>query len=142
METDIEMNTAQSETIHRLDYTVPSFLVDHIDLVFDLAPSATSVSATTKLRHNPASDRHEIVLNGQDLELVKIVMNGRTLEKSDYALDHGELRIPAAPDEVTLVIDTLVRPDKNTSLMGLYISNGNFFTQCEAEGFRKNHLLS
>lgn len=137
METDIEMNTAQPETIQRLDYTVPSFLVDHIDLTFDLAPSATSVSATTRFKHNPASDSREIVLNGQDLELVKIVMNGRTLEKPDYALDHGELRIPNAPDDVTLVIDTLVRPDKNTSLMGLYISNGNFFTQCEAEGFRK-----
>ncbi len=137
LETDIEMSTQQPETIHRLDYTAPSFLVDHIDLVFDLAPSATSVTATTEFRHNPASDSHDIVLNGQDLELVKIIMNGKPLEKSDYALDHGELRIPNAPDKVTLEIDTLVRPDKNTSLMGLYISNGNFFTQCEAEGFRK-----
>lgn len=131
------MSTSQPETIHRLDYTVPSFLVDHIDLVFDLAPSATSVSATTELRHNPASESHDIVLNGQDLDLVEIIMNGRTLEKSDYALDHEELRIPNAPDNVTLVIETLIHPDKNTSLMGLYVSNGNFFTQCEAEGFRK-----
>ena len=138
METDIEMNTAQPETIQRLDYTVPSFLVDHIDLTFDLAPSATSVSATTRFKHNPASDSREIVLNGQDLELVKIVMNGRTLEKPDYALDHGELRIPNAPDDVTLVIDTLVRPDKNTSLMGLYISNGNLDVyKRQDQGFSK-----
>lgn len=131
------MSTQQPETIHRLDYTAPAFLVEHIDLVFDLAPSATSVSATTRFKHNPASESRDIILNGQDMELVKIVMNGRTLEKSEYALDQCELRIPNVPDVVTLVIDTLVRPDRNTSLMGLYISNGNFFTQCEAEGFRK-----
>ena len=64
-------------------------------------------------------------------------MNGKTLTKRHYRLEHGKLIIPNAPDEVTLEIETLIRPDTNTSLMGLYVSNDNFFTQCEAEGFRK-----
>lgn len=131
------MTSSSSITIYRQDYTVPPFLVDHIDLTFDLGPSVTQVKATTRLRHNPESENHDIVLYGEALELVKIVMNGKTLAKSDYATDNGELRIANAPDDVTLVVDTLIHPDQNTSLMGLYLSNGNFFTQCEAEGFRK-----
>jgi aminopeptidase N len=66
-------------------------------------------------------------------------MNGRTLGKNaqGYSIADGKLRIANAPDEITLEIETLVQPEKNTSMMGLYVSNGNFFTQCEAEGFRK-----
>lgn len=131
------MTSFPSATIYRQDYTVPPFLVDHIDLVFDLGPSVTQVKAITHLRHNPESESHDIVLYGEALELVKIVMNGKTLTKPDYTTNDGELHIADAPDDVTLVIDTLIRPDQNTSLMGLYLSNGNFFTQCEAEGFRK-----
>ena len=122
------MTSSSSITIYRQDYSVPPFLVDHIDLTFDLGPSVTQVKATTRLRHNPESESHDIVLYGEALELVKIVMNGKTLAKSDYATDNGELRIANAPDDVTLVVDTLIHPDQNTSLMGLYLSNGNFFT--------------
>ncbi|MBS7404791.1 MAG: aminopeptidase N, partial [Oxalobacter sp.] len=131
------MTDTPSSTVYRLDYTVPAFLVSHIDLTFDLDPSATQVSATTTLHHNPESGLHDLILYGEALELVRVVMNGKTLDKQDYILENGNLRIPGAPDDVTLTIDTLIHPDKNTSLMGLYLSNGNFFTQCEAEGFRK-----
>lgn len=126
-----------STTVYRLDYTVPSYLVDHIDLVFDLAPSATRVRATTELHRNPDSASHDIVLYGEALELVGITMDGRPLSPGDYTLTDEGLRIADAPEKTTLVIDTLIHPDRNTSLMGLYLSNGNFFTQCEAEGFRK-----
>ncbi len=64
-------------------------------------------------------------------------MNGKLLSKRAYRIDQGVLQITDAPDEVVLEIATLICPEKNTSLMGLYVSNGNFFTQCEAEGFRK-----
>ncbi|EEO28066.2 aminopeptidase N [Oxalobacter paraformigenes] len=131
------MTSSNPATVYRLDYTASSFLADRIDLVFDLAPSVTQVRATTELHRNPDSENRDIVLYGEELELVRIAMNGKVLAKPDYATDNGELRIPDAPDKVTLVIDTLLHPDQNTSLMGLYLSNGNFFTQCEAEGFRK-----
>lgn len=131
------MTDTPSSTVYRRDYTVPAFLVRHIDLTFDLGPSVTQVSATTTLYRNPESGQHDLILYGEELELVRVVMNGKTLDKQDYTLENGNLRIPDAPDEITLTIDTLIHPDKNTSLMGLYLSNGNFFTQCEAEGFRK-----
>ncbi len=124
-------------TVRRHDYAPPAFRVDSIDLGFDLDPKATRVAARSVLRRNPDSRQHELVLHGEELQLVAIRMNGKTLSKRQYSLQSGQLVIPQAPDEVTLEIETLIHPDKNTSLMGLYVSNGNFFTQCEAEGFRK-----
>lgn len=130
------MTSSPSKTIYRLDYTPPSYLVSHISLIFDLDPSATKVKATTRFLHNPDSASHDLVLHGAT-EPVSIAMNGKPLSGTDYTFSNGELRIPDAPDEAILIVDTLVHPDENTSLMGLYLSNGNFFTQCEAEGFRK-----
>src|SRR5690606_18867395 len=86
---------------------------------------------------NPESRSKSIVLHGEALELVALRMNGKTLTRRGYTLTDGRLEIADAPEQVTLEIETLLRPDRNTSLMGLYVSNGNFFTQCEAEGFRK-----
>ena len=131
------MTSSSSPTIYRLDYKVPSFLTEHVNLDFDLEPSNTIVTATTTFRHNPASDNHNLVLLGSEPELLSITLNGEPLDASRYTLGNGELRIDNAPDSLTLVIKTRIHPDKNTSLMGLYVSNGNFFTQCEAEGFRK-----
>jgi aminopeptidase N len=131
------MRSDTATTIHRHDYAPPAYWVDRIDIGFDLDSQATRVAARSQLRRNPDSRQQELVLHGDELELVAIRMNGKTLTKRQYLLQPGKLVIPQAPDEVTLEIETLIRPDKNTSLMGLYVSNGNFFTQCEAEGFRK-----
>ncbi|WP_211444044.1 aminopeptidase N [Collimonas humicola] len=124
-------------TIHRKDYTVPAFLVDSVDMGFDLDPAATRIATRITMRCNPASASKEIVLFGEELQLVQLRLNGKQLKASQYQLEGGKLRIPSAPAKVVLEIETLTSPEKNTSLMGLYVSNGNFFTQCEAEGFRK-----
>ena len=104
---------------------------------FDLDPAATRVATRMTLARNPASAEQAVVLHGEELELVQIRLNGKNLSKRDYKLTDGILRIPTKADDITLEIETLIRPNQNTSLMGLYVSNGNFFTQCEAEGFRK-----
>ena len=124
-------------TIHRKDYTVPAFLVDTVDMGFDLDPAATHIATRITMRRNPASASKEIVLFGEELELLQLRLNGKQLKPSQYKLEGGKLRIPSAPAKVVLEIETLTKPENNTSLMGLYVSNGNFFTQCEAEGFRK-----
>ncbi len=131
------MRTDTAATIHRSEYSPPAYWVDTIDIGFDLDPEATRVAARSVLRRNTEVQSRELVLFGEDLTLVALRMNGRTLGKRDYRLSGGNLVIDNAPDEVTLEIETLIHPDRNTSLMGLYVSNGNFFTQCEAEGFRK-----
>ncbi|MFC7289987.1 aminopeptidase N [Herminiimonas glaciei] len=131
------MRTDTSPAIYRKDYTPPSYWVRTVEMGFDLDPSATRVATRMTLARNPASAEQAIVLHGEELELVQIRLNGKNLAKRDYKLVDGLLRIPTKAEEITLEIETLIRPDKNTSLMGLYVSNGNFFTQCEAEGFRK-----
>ncbi|CAL60776.1 aminopeptidase N (Alpha-aminoacylpeptide hydrolase) [Herminiimonas arsenicoxydans] len=131
------MRTDTSPAIYRKDYTPPSYWVRTVQMGFDLDPAATRVATRMTLERNPAGREQALVLFGEELELVQIRLNGKALSRRDYALKDGVLRIPVKLDQITLEIETLIRPDKNTSLMGLYVSNGNFFTQCEAEGFRK-----
>jgi aminopeptidase N len=130
------MRTDSSPTIYRKDYTPPSYLVETVELGFDLDPDRTIVASRMTMRRNPDSDQREIALYGAGLELVALRMNGKPLGKRDYHIDGDLLRIPNPPEVVTLEIETITAPAKNTSLSGLYVSNGNFFTQCEAEGFR------
>ena len=131
------MRTDTATIVLRDNYTQPAYWVQSLDMGFDLDPKATRVAARSVHQRNPASKDSDLILHGDEVELVALRMNGKTLTKRHYRLEHGKLIIPNAPDEVTLEIETLIRPDTNTSLMGLYVSNDNFFTQCEAEGFRK-----
>jgi aminopeptidase N len=125
------------QTIHRSSYSPPNYLVDTVEIGFDLDPASTRVAARIALTINPGGSSRELQLNGEELQLVQLRMNGKKLNRRDYRLVGGSLVIPNAPDYVTLEIETISLPDQNTSLMGLYVSSGNFFTQCEAEGFRK-----
>src|SRR3569623_1598102 len=131
------MRTDTTQAINRNDYTPPSYWVETVEIGFDLDPALTRVAARTRLKRNPASRNKAIVLYGEELELVQLRMNGRLLAQHEYQLMDGALHIAKAPDQVTLENETAIRPERNTSIMGLYVSNGNFFTQCEAEGFRK-----
>jgi aminopeptidase N len=131
------MRTDTPQTIYRKDYTAPSYLVDTVELGFDLDPARTIVANRLTLRRNPDSSRRDIELFGEDIELVAIRLNGKTLEEGAYAIEGTTLRIPNAPDVATLEIETVCIPESNTTLSGLYVSNGNFYTQCEAEGFRR-----
>ncbi|NHZ89304.1 aminopeptidase N [Massilia sp. CCM 8733] len=130
------MRTDTPQTIYRKEYTPPGFMVETVELGFDLDPQRTIVASRLSMTRNPESQVRAIELHGENIVLVALRMNGTTLSKRDYRLDDKMLVIPNAPDEVTLEIETLTAPVKNTTLNGLYVSNGNFFTQCEAEGFR------
>ena len=131
------MRTDTPNAIYRKDYTQPDYQVETVEIGFDLDPALTRIATRLTMTRNPAGPGRGIVLCGDEVELVGIRMNGKALGKRDYQLKEGVLRIAGAPDAVTLEIETAIHPQANTSLMGLYVSNGNFFTQCEAEGFRK-----
>ncbi|MDB5764640.1 MAG: pepN [Herminiimonas sp.] len=133
----ISMRTDTSHAIYRKDYTAPDYRVDTVDIGFDLDPVETHVATRMTLTRNPGSRSKALVLHGEALELVQLRMNGKALDRRAYQLDGGILQIHDAPDNVMLDIETITCPGRNTSLMGLYVSNGNFYTQCEAEGFRK-----
>jgi aminopeptidase N len=131
------MRTDNPPTIFREQYTPPAYFVDTVDMGFDLDPLETRVITRIALIRNVASDDHTITLSGDALRLISISMNGKPLDEQAYQLVDGNLLIANAPDQADLEIETALAPQNNTSLMGLYVSSGNFFTQCEAEGFRK-----
>ncbi len=127
------------ETIFLKDYRSPAYLVEEIDLCFQLEPSATRVRSIVKYDLNP--DREGISeplrLDGRDLQLLEIKLNGQPLDAAAYQCSAESLTIAEVPKQFTLEIETLIDPAGNTSLDGLYQSSGNFCTQCEAHGFRK-----
>ena len=124
-------------TIYRKDYTPPAFLVDTVELGFDLDPHRTIVANRITMQRNPDGTNCDIVLHGEEIDLVQLRMNGKVLQAGEYSIDGVLLTIRNAPEQVVLEIETLCVPVENTTLSGLYVSNGNFFTQCEAEGFRR-----
>ncbi len=136
------MRTDQPVTVRRVDYTLPAFLVDEVRLEFDLDPDDTVVRATLQVRRNPAhrtahGQSAPLVLNGEHLSLVDLRVDGRPLAAPEFAIDDDTLSVPAVPDRFELATVSRIAPAANTSLSGLYVSNDNFFTQCEAEGFRR-----
>ena len=129
------------ETIYLQDYQVPDFLIDTVTLSFELDEDTTRVSSEMQLRRNSqaknqARDR-PLVLNGNELELISVTLNGKLLTTEEYQADSESLAIADVPDAFTLQVVTEIHPAANTSLGGLYTSGGNFCTQCEAEDFRK-----
>ncbi|MEJ0016845.1 MAG: aminopeptidase N [Acetobacteraceae bacterium] len=130
--------TAPHET-RLADYRPPAFLVDRVHLDFRLDPAATHVASRLSVRRNPASadPTAPLSLDGEALTLLRVVLDGTELGANRYHVEGGKLIIPDMPDSATLEIETRIAPQDNTELSGLYTSNGSFFTQCEAEGFRR-----
>ncbi len=128
------MRTDTPQAVRLADYRPPVFLVDEVELSFDLQPSATRVRARLQLRRNTAG---ALRLDGRNLRLIALAVDGRPLEPADYVLEADGLTLPAPPDAFALETEVEIDPSANTALEGLYISGGRFCTQCEAEGFRK-----
>ncbi len=132
------MKDANPNTIYLKDYTQPPYWITNIDLVFDLEEEQTLVTSTLSVSKNESiSGEHPLVLQGEELGLESISVDGRVLDASEYEVTDTDLTIHSVPDVFTLEIKTIIKPQENTSLEGLYKSSGNFCTQCEAEGFRK-----
>ncbi|AJC19366.1 aminopeptidase N [Pandoraea pulmonicola] len=129
------LRTDLAGVIQRSDYTPPAYLIDTVQLDFDLAPDVTTVTSRLRVRRNPAGGGGDLELAGQGLQLVSLELDGKPW--AGYRTGEETLSVEAPPEAFELTLVTRCRPQENTSLMGLYVSGGNFFTQCEAEGFRK-----
>jgi len=129
------MRTEEPRAINLKDYHAPDYRIASIELDFNLEPGATKVTAISSVTRTGAAV--PLVLDGEDLKLVSIAIDGRKLDDKAYALGDDTLTIHAPPASFTLEIVTEIAPDKNTELSGLYTANGIFCTQCEAEGFRR-----
>ncbi|HXI87371.1 MAG TPA: aminopeptidase N, partial [Parvularculaceae bacterium] len=125
-------------TVRLADYRPPDYLIDHVDLDVALDPKRTIVSARLVMRRAPgADDEAPLVLNGEKIELLSLCVDGDALARDRYELGEKTLTIRGLPSEFRLETKTACEPEANTALSGLYVSNGMFCTQCEAEGFRR-----
>lgn len=132
-------NVTGSKVKYLADYTPPVFLIDTVNLNFDLRDGETVVTAVLKGRRNPdaASSSDVFSLNGQDLRLISLTLNGTAVGEDQYQIAGDHLSLNAVPDTFTLEVMTAIVPERNTALEGLYMSEGMYCTQCEAEGFRR-----
>lgn len=134
------MRDAQAPiTFYRKDYRAPNHRINSTDLTFTLNPSRTKVVSRLHFESWDASNRENLPLelDGEDLELEHVLLNGEKLGSHQYTQTATSLSIHQPGHAGVLEITVYVQPDQNTRLEGLYVSNGNFFTQCEAQGFRR-----
>lgn len=140
------ISTTAPKTIYLKDYRPPHFLVDTVDLFFDIYDDKTIVQSLVKYYRNPSYAKSDtantdtnlaFVLPGVNLKLLSIRLDSNELSSSAYTVTAEDLKIHQVPDTFTLEIKTEIHPETNTELMGLFKSGGNFCTQCEPEGFRR-----
>ncbi|ACB34031.1 aminopeptidase N [Leptothrix cholodnii SP-6] len=129
------MREGTSTVVRREDYTAPSHWIRTVDLTFDLDPAKTLVISRMSVEPNTERPGQPLRLDGEDITLTRVLVNGESIsfrfEGQQLVLEH----LPAEP--FSLEIRNTCAPEKNTELSGLYTSGGSFFTQCEAQGFRR-----
>ena len=121
------------------DYRPPEFLIDSVQLQFELDEQQTEVEAELSVRRNPAATRGDghLRLDGEQLTLEAISLNDRPLTPAEFQVEEDHLVVHRVPDRFRLRTRVRLSPSANTALEGLYVSGGMLCTQCEAEGFRR-----
>ena len=131
------MRDATPQAIHLGEYTPPAFRIATVDLDVDIRPPWATVRATLRMSRDPSRTAAEpLVLQGENLELLSVAIDGRELAASEYRADDRHLTLARVPDAFTLQTVARFDPWKNTRLEGLYATKNGLVTQCEAEGFR------
>lgn len=133
------MRTEQPQVIYLKDYQAPEYLIDETHLTFELFEDHSLVHAQLVMRRNPerGAGLPPLVLDGQQLHLLRAALDDQELAAGDYQLDDSTLTVQPTAERFTLDTSVKIHPESNTALEGLYKSGKMFCTQCEAEGFRK-----
>ncbi len=132
--------TESRKRTYLIDYREPDFRVRHIELDMDLGEHRTIVRTRLHVLPNEAvpRDARRLELDGDGLEVLSLLADRRTLYPHEYIYANGKLAFPQIKDAVVLDIVTAVVPRENTSALGLHLTNdGELFSQCESEGFRR-----
>ncbi|NRB34280.1 MAG: aminopeptidase N [Rhodobacteraceae bacterium] len=128
------MTQPATQTVYLKDYAPFGYVIDSVELDFDLAPSATRVTSRIRFAPNPDSDDRRFFLHGEELTLIRATIDGTPVTPRDVA---GGIEVDVPDGPFLWEAEVEIDPQGNTALEGLYMSNGMYCTQCEAEGFRK-----
>ncbi|MCA1795393.1 MAG: aminopeptidase N, partial [Desulfobacteraceae bacterium] len=126
------------QTVNLQDYRPADFIIDQVELIFDIYQDRTMVFSKLSMRKNPAlGDQHPpLVLDKGDFEISSVIADSMVLVPSEYEVGEEYFKLAATPDVFVLEIASILKPHENTALEGLYTSGQIFCTQCEAQGFR------
>ena len=137
------MKDSQAKATLLSNYKIPDFLINETLLKFELFETHAIVDSSLQFFRN-VEGADELVLDGQDLELISLEIEGQPIPAGSYEVTESSLTIlnlakilNKDPDKFTLKCVTRIEPQNNTALEGLYKSKRMFCTQCEAEGFRR-----
>jgi aminopeptidase N len=133
------MTDSLHPTIHQRDYKPADYLIETVELCFDLDPEQTQVVSRLAVRcnHDRSGGIRPLVLDGDELTLLSLKLDGADLDETAYRVEEKRLTVFQPPEIFQLEVTTQIRPRANTSLSGLYASGSMLCTQCEAEGFRR-----
>jgi len=132
---------AAPQPIYLKDYKAPDYLIDEVHLTFELHNTETKVKSRLNIKRNYKDEEpghvRPLVLNGEELKLLKVSIDGQELKSGEYDIADDVLLIAGVPEQFTLEVENLINPQANKALDGLYKSGSIFCTQCEPEGFRR-----
>ena len=134
------MEATAGQVIHLADYRPTDFVLERVDLTFELDPRETLVIQRSLMHRREGVDENApLVLDGDELNLKAVAIDGNPIDEQQYVVGPNSLTISGLPTGTTfeVTVETIVNPEANTKLMGLYRTNGTYCTQCEAEGFRR-----
>ena len=132
------MRTEEPRPIRLKDYRPPDWLIETVDLDVSLDPTATTIRATLRIKPNGGSTPSPLVLDGEDLRLRSLTLDGKPLPAESFIASPERLTIAQPPNRpFELTVETIIDPVANTQLMGLYRAGSTYCTQCEPEGFRR-----
>ncbi|QEP43652.1 aminopeptidase N [Ectothiorhodospiraceae bacterium BW-2] len=131
------MSHTEPTPIYLKDYTPPPYTITTTELTVELIPNATRVRSRLQLQRQRAGEHDALQLDGEELKLISLAINGDKLSEADYHLNESGLLLLNPPAHFILESEVELNPAANAALEGLYLSSGNFCTQCEAEGFRR-----
>lgn len=126
------------KTVYAKDYKKPAYQISHVDMTFDLDSEHTKAVAEMQVhRESDTAENAPMWLDGDELTLKGIAINGKPLKPEDYILSEEGMTLLNPPKDFTLTIETDINPKANTKLQGLYESDGILCTKCETHGFRR-----
>ena len=132
------MRTEEPRPVRLKDYRPPDWLIETVELDVSLDPTATVVRAKLAFKPNGAGAPAPLTLDGEDLKLRSLALDGKPLPDGSFVAKPDGLIIAQPPNRpFQLEIETVIDPAANTQLMGLYRAGSTYCTQCEAEGFRR-----
>ncbi|MGL4491045.1 MAG: aminopeptidase N [Rhizobiaceae bacterium] len=134
------MRTDTGKTFRLEDYRPTDFIINHVRLDFRLGMETTRVTALMDLERRKGVDANApLILDGDDLKLISVCVDGHAVGEDSYDVSSELLTIRDLPKSAKFQLEvvTEIQPDLNKALMGLYVSDNVYCTQCEAEGFRR-----